>query len=135
MTHHFEYFDFSHGGFLGMFLFVSVFELFDGYEIFLFHISALQYNTICSLADGWENLVFLHYILFLLIFNNIFLCNIINLLIRRIQICVGKISNNFLLESKSRVKMKMQQVQNCKHYLIWFPSVNHELSQIESMKS
>jgi len=100
MTHHFKYFNFTHGCFFGLFLFVRVLELFNGYKIFLFHISALQYDTICSLTDGRENLVFLHYILFLLIFNNIFLCNIINLLIRRKQNALGKYQRTFCFNLK-----------------------------------
>ena len=64
MIHHFEDFNFTHGGFFGMLLLVGIFEFFDGNKIFLLYISALQNDSVGSLSNGRENLVFLHYILF-----------------------------------------------------------------------
>ncbi len=64
MIHHFKDFNFTHGSFLGMLLLIAIFEFFDGDKIFLLSISTLQNDSVGSLSNGGENLVFLHYILF-----------------------------------------------------------------------
>lgn len=48
-----------------MLLLIGIFEFFDGNKIFLFYIPTLQNDSVGSLSYGRENLVFLHYILFL----------------------------------------------------------------------
>ena len=99
MIHHFKYFNFSHGSFFGVLLLVGIFEFFDGYKIFLLNVSTLQNHSVRSLSNSRENLVFLHYILFLyLTIYSLFYYKIIDMWQKEKKFCKPRLK--FLLFDK-----------------------------------
>ena len=60
MPQHFEDFDFPHGGFLDNLIFLRLFKLLDGHNVFVIVATTLEDDSIGSLADHPHYIILLH---------------------------------------------------------------------------